>query len=79
MTYFTTLDAYLAGFLVLAGHEPELSNEGKKVVFVFKRNDNLNEALTKYYNGSEVPASRYAFTIKTLKGMIHDLRRVSGN
>ncbi len=72
---FTTLDAYMAGFLVLRGFTPELIEQGPKVVFSFIRTDALLDALSQYNAGATVEAVRFALTIKTLKSQIFSLRR----
>ena len=41
---FTTLDSYVAGYLTLRGFQPELVDQGGKVVFVFESCDGLNQA-----------------------------------
>lgn len=72
---YTTLDAYQAGFLTLKGFIPKLIEQNNKVVFVFSQSDELLKALTDYNSGAFVNASRFSFTIKTLKSQIHSMRR----
>ena len=72
---FTTLDAYLAGFLVLSGFKPDLIEQGPKVVFSFTKTDALLDALSQYNAGATVEAVRFALTIKTLKSQIFSMRR----
>lgn len=72
---FTTLDAYLSGYLTLRGFTPILVEQGSKVVFSFEASDSLYQAITDYNNGATVEASRLALAIKTLKSQIFSLRR----
>lgn len=72
---FTTLDAYLAGFLTLRGFSPELVEQGSKIVFSFNATDALHKEIADYNAGSMVEACRLAFAIKTLKSQIFSLRR----
>jgi hypothetical protein len=72
---FTTLDAYLSGFLTLNSFIPKLIEQGDKVVFSFTSSDSLNQAIKEYNSGAMVEASRLAFAIKTLKSQIFSLRR----
>ena len=73
---FTTLDAYLAGFLTLKGFIPELIQEkANKVVFAFDVSKELHRAITEYNSGAFIEASRLAFAVKTLKSQIHSMRR----
>lgn len=72
---FTTLDAYLSGYLTLQGFEPELVQQGDKVVFVFESTDDFYKALEAYNVGAAVDASKLALTVKTLKSKIYALRK----
>ena len=73
---FTTLDAYLAGFLTLNGFTPKLMQEKEnKIVFAFEVSDELHKSITEYNAGAFVEASRLAFAVKTLKSQIHSMRR----
>jgi hypothetical protein len=76
---YTTLDAYLAGFLALRGHIPQLVNQRGKVVFLFLQSEELLAKLTDYNTGAEVEAARFAFMIKTLKSQIHSMRKNKEN
>jgi hypothetical protein len=75
---YTTLDSYQAGFLTLKGYTPELREQNGKVVFVFPHSDSLLRALLDYNNSAMVEASKFAFSIKTLKSQIHSMRRDKG-
>ncbi len=72
---YTTLDAYQAGFLTLSGFIPKLVDQNGKIVFVFIQSDAMLQKLSDYNAGAVVEASRFAFTIKTLKSQIHSMRR----
>jgi len=77
--FYTTLDAYQAGFLTLSGFTPTLVDQGGKIVFVFIHSDKLLQVLTDYSAGAVVEAARFAFAIKTLKSQIHSMRRNKEN
>ena len=72
---FTSLDAYLSGYLTIRGFIPKLIEQGEKVVFAFSSSDALYQAITEYNNGAIVSASQLALAVKTLKSQIHSLRR----
>ena len=73
---FTTLDAYLAGFLSLQGFLPELIQEKtNKIVFAFDFSEKLHQAIIEYNSGACVEASRLALAVKTLKSQIHSMRK----
>jgi hypothetical protein len=76
---FTTLDAYLSGYLTLQGFIPRLIYQGEKIVFSFDAPDELYQAISEYNYGATVEASKFAFAIKTLKSQIHSLRKNKGN
>jgi hypothetical protein len=75
---FSTLDAYIAGFLTLRGFIPELIEEGRKIVFTFESSKELNKAIDEYNGGATVEALRLAFAIKTLKSKIFSMRKNNG-
>jgi hypothetical protein len=75
---FTTLDAYLSGYLTLLSFIPRLISQGEKIVFSFYASDELYQAINKYNSGATVEASKFAFAIKTLKSQIHSVRRNNG-
>ena len=72
---FTSLDAYLSGYLTIRGFIPKLIEQGEKVVFAFSSSDALYQAIIEYNNGAIVSASQLALAVKTLKSQIHSLRR----
>lgn len=80
---YTSLDAYLAGFLTLKGFIPKLIEQGNKVVFSFEISDKFFKTLAEYNNGAKVEALRLAVAVKSLKSQIFSLRRdkekVNGN
>ena len=76
--FYTTLDAYQAGFLTLSGFIPKLVDQAGKVVFAFIQSDAMLQRLSDYNAGAVVEASRFAFAIKTLKSQIHSMRKNKG-
>jgi hypothetical protein len=77
--FYSTLDAYQAGFLTLRGYSPKLVDQNGKIVFVFIQSDELLRVLAEYSAGAVVEAARFAFSIKTLKSQIHSMRREKEN
>jgi len=77
--FYTTLDAYQAGFLALNGFIPKLVDQTGKVVFVFIQSDAMLQKLLDYNAGAVVEASKFAFAIKTLKSQIHSMRKNKEN
>jgi hypothetical protein len=76
---FTTLDAYLSGYLTLRGFVPRLVEQGNKVIFAFKASPELYQIIAEYNNGAMIEASRLAFAVKALKSQIHSLRKSKGD
>ena len=76
---FTTLDAYLSGYLTLRGFIPELIQQGEKIVFSFDATEDLYLTISEYNTGARVEASQLALATKALKSQIHSLRRGKGN
>lgn len=74
---FSTMDAYLGGFLVLRGFKAEAAYQTGKVVFVFQNSEDLHRAITDFHQGAVVIAAAFTTSIKSLKGQIHDLRRTT--
>ena len=72
---YTTLDSYIAGFLLLRNHTPELIEQGSKIVFSFPLCDQLFKDLNEYSSGALIEAARFAFAVKSLKSQIHSRRR----
>jgi hypothetical protein len=72
---FTTLDAYMAAFLRLQGHVPDLLGQREKIVFQFAATDELYHDLMSYNSGALVEARSFTFMIKQLKSEIHSQRR----
>lgn len=75
--FFTTLDAYLSGYLALKGFKPNLiSQPGRdRIVFSFKSTPELLDTINEYNRGGEIEALHLAVTIKALKSQIHSTRR----
>jgi len=53
---FTTLDAYLFGYLTLKGFIPRLIEQGDKVVFHFDASGELYKAISEYNSSAKVEA-----------------------
>ena len=64
---FTTLDAYLGGYLLLASHRPQLENQSGKIVFVYTSTPDLQQAIASFYSGAQVPAAAFAASVKSLR------------
>lgn len=78
-TLYSTLDSYIAGFLSLKGHDPNLVDQGGKIAFVFERTDDLRRSLEEFNAGALVKASAFVFEVKSLKSRIFEARRENGN
>lgn len=78
---FTTLGAYLSGFLVLKGFTPSLipQDNGNKIVFAFHATGSLCKEISNYNTGAKVEADRFVLAIKNLKSQIFLLRRRKEN
>lgn len=79
---FSTLDAYLTGFLQLSGFDPSLKiskANDHKVVFVFESSPELYDALGAYHGGATVSALVFANIIKTLKSQVLSMKRSTDN
>lgn len=74
---YTTLDSYIAGYLVLKGFKPALISQdnGHKVVFAFQDTDSLQQSIHDYQNGAKIEALRLAMAVKSLKSQIFSMRR----
>jgi len=77
--FYSTLDAYQAGFLTLRGNSPKFIEQGNKVVFLFPVSEKLNKDLADYISGATVQALRFSTVIKSLKSKIFSLRNGQGN
>lgn len=75
---FTTLDAYLSGYLALKGFIPKLINQGDKVVFSFDASDELYKAIAEYNSGAMVEAIRFALVVEDLKSQVFLLKDKTG-
>ena len=73
---WTTLDAFVSGFLVTQGFQPSLipQNGNKKIAFAFPATPELYKALNEYNNGALIEASRFALTVKSLKSQIFSMK-----
>ncbi len=73
--FYTTLDSYQSGFLLLNGYTPKLIEQGNKVVFCFDATEELYQTISDYNAGATVEAVRFTLAIKNLKSQIFSLRR----
>lgn len=74
--HFRTMDAYVSAYLTMKGFNHGLVNDGpNKYTFLFDASPDLYEEITNYNNGANVEASRFASTIKLLKGEIFSMRK----
>jgi hypothetical protein len=72
---FSTLDAYLAGFLSLNGCKPTLKTERSgKIAFHFEASDTLYQRISDYNAGATCVALQLALTVKNLKSQIFSRR-----
>jgi len=76
---FTTLDAYMAGFLTLKGHSPILIKQGQKIVFSFDAGEALDKTINEYQNGAMVDALHFTMAIKQLKSKIFSMKMENEN
>jgi hypothetical protein len=74
--HWTTLDAFISGFLVTQGFTPSLisQNGNRKIAFSFPSSPELYKALNEYNNGALIEASRFALTVKALKSQIFSMK-----
>ncbi|MGA3172937.1 MAG: DUF5659 domain-containing protein [Syntrophorhabdales bacterium] len=72
---FSTLDAYLAGFLSINGCKPTLKTERSgKIAFHFEASDTLYQRISEYNAGATCVALQLALTVKNLKSQIFSRR-----
>lgn len=75
--HWTTLDAFISGFLVTQGFTPTLipqNGHRSKIAFSFPATPALYKALNEYNNGALIEASRFALTVKSLKSQIFSMK-----
>lgn len=65
---FTTLDLYLASFILLQGIDPELQITGNKVAFLFEATDRLYRLMGLFNSNTNVPVADYTTALKILRG-----------
>jgi len=74
---WSTLDSYVAGFLVTRGFQPSLipqNGHKSKIAFSFAATPELYKALHEYTSGATIEASRFALTVKALKSQIFSMK-----
>lgn len=71
---FTTLDIYLAAFLLLYGIKPDLELLNGRVIFSFPATGQLYEGVMIYNAGSEVRVTEFVTAVKMLRGQMLTLR-----
>ena len=80
MEYFTTLDAYVGGFLTMRGLQPELIEERSgKIALRWTATDNLYQALHDLNSDIPVASMSLITAIKTLKARVMTLKKMRGN
>lgn len=78
--YFTTLDAYVGGFLTMRGFQPELVEERSgKIALRWPATGPLYEALHELNSDVQVPAMSLLSAVKSLKGRVITLKKMRGN
>lgn len=73
--YYSTLDAYRAGFAKLKNHPITFKLEEKKVVFCIPLTERLLQDLDAYEHGATVEALQLAMAIKNLKAHVFHLKK----
>lgn len=73
---FTTLDVYVAGFLRLRGHEPDLVEDAvtRRVLFTWPQTPELLRDLVEYRRDVPVGALTLSYAIKDLKASFKGLK-----
>jgi hypothetical protein len=71
---YTTSDLYLGAYLKLKGYKMTVEKNRNKAVFVFEKNEGLQEEINNYLNesGSCEPLL-YTNSIKNLKNLLYNL------
>lgn len=78
--YFTTLDAYVGGFLTLKGFKPELVEEPTgKISLRWEATDGLYQALNELNSDVPMGAMSLLTAIKILKGKIITMKKMRNN
>ena len=75
---FTSLDAYLSGYLTLKGFIPKFIEQGDKVVFSFGASDELYKTIAEYTSGAKIEAIRFALVVEDLKIQVFLLKDKTG-
>jgi len=75
---FTSLDAYLSGYLTLKEFTPKLINQGDKVIFSFNASDELYNAISEYNSGALIEGVRFALIVEDLKSQVFLLKNNTG-
>lgn len=77
---FSTLDIYLASFLLLHGMTPALETSNGKVIFAFEATDNLYMLMNLFNSNVDVPVADFVTIVKTLRGkMLTAKEGIEGN
>lgn len=72
--FWTTLDVYLASFLLLCGIRPDLEVRHGKVIFKFKITDDLFTYIALFNENTEVKVTDYVTCVKTLRSRMLTMR-----
>lgn len=75
--YFTTMDAYVGGFLILRGFPPELVEESTgKISLRWEATNALYQALNDLNNDVPVAAMSLLSAVKALKGRVITMKKM---
>jgi hypothetical protein len=71
---YSTSDLYLAAYLKYKGNKLNIEKNGKKMIFLFPKTDELNGQILEYLNDEATfqPLS-YTNSIKNLKNLIYNM------
>jgi hypothetical protein len=70
--FFECYDLYLSAFLKSRGvlFEGAKRGEGKRIIFLFRRQPDLEELIKEYYNDGPVPVLSFKATLRNLRDII---------
>ena len=76
MNFFETSELGLIAGLITLGYTPlERRKEGKRVVFMFEQDDEIERLKEAYYNNRlDVDAYKYATTLRSVKTSIYQMK-----
>ena len=71
---FTTLDVYLAGYLVYRGIPAEFECQGTRIIFTFSQSDELYKRTSAFNCNDSISVTDYVATIRTLRARMFSSR-----